>query len=215
MSTTKSQSETGMINDNEPETTEGLNEEGTNEFNEVNEVDKVDEVKVLHGDDVFVRTIIEKTVHLPIMMIGKNVRRNIKSVLERKCEGVCIEQGYVKQNSINIVAFSCGETIGEYVTFQVTFECMICYPVEGMFISCYTKEITKAGIRAEIYEHRTLERSTPLMIYVARDHHYNTTDINNVSKNEQIIARILGVRFELNDPFVSVIAEYIKTKTEA
>jgi hypothetical protein len=42
---------------------------------------------------------------------------------------------------------------------------------------------------------------------VARDHNYNDVNFNNVAENAKILARVIGIRFELNDPYVSVIAK--------
>tara|TARA_Y100001958_G_C21210777_1_gene536494 strand:- start:1002 stop:1166 length:165 start_codon:yes stop_codon:yes gene_type:complete len=48
------------------------------------------------------------------------------------------------------------------------------------------------------------------MIFVARDHHYNNdNDISKIKENEKIVVKILGVRYELNDTYISIIAEYI------
>ena len=35
--------------------------------------------------------------------------------------------------------------------FSVSFECLICHPVEGMQIKCKIDNVTKAGIRASYY----------------------------------------------------------------
>ena len=44
----------------------------------------------------------------------------------------------------------------------------ICLPIEGMLIDCVAKNITKAGIKAEIDAD-----VTPVIIFIARDHHYS------------------------------------------
>ena len=55
------------------------------------------------------------------------------------------------------------------------FECLICRPVEGQAIKVKAKNITKAGIRA-IY---AKEEISPITVFVARDHHYNSVDFQS------------------------------------
>ena len=85
-------------------------------------------------------------------------------------------------------------------------ECMICHPVEGMHIDCEIKNITRAGIRAE-----TRDTPSPVVIFVARDH--NTSNkYSNLSENQEITVRVIGQRYELNDKYISIIAEIINVK---
>jgi DNA-directed RNA polymerase subunit E'/Rpb7 len=90
-----------------------------------------------------------------------------------------------------------------FVLFEVVFECMTCFPVEGMTVRAVAKNITKAGIRAEIAD----IIPSPMVIFVARDHHHTSPSFADMQEGDVFVARIIGQRFELNDPFVSVIAE--------
>jgi len=55
---------------------------------------------------------------------------------------------------------------------------------------------------------------SPIIVYITRDHHYNNTYFNKVTDGEEITVRVIGQRYELNDPHVSVIGEIIETKTD-
>jgi hypothetical protein len=89
------------------------------------------------------------------------------------------------------------------VEFQVVFECLICNPVEGQIVECTTKSITKAGIHAEVMTDR---KFIPMKIFVARDHNYANRMFGDVKEDETISVRIIGKRFELNDPYIVAIA---------
>lgn len=92
------------------------------------------------------------------------------------------------------------------------FECLICRPVEGQIIECIVKNITKAGIRA-IYES---EEESPIIIFIARDHHYNNDYFTNIKENDKILVKVIGIRFELGDENISVLSEVkIPTKKQA
>ena len=77
-------------------------------------------------------------------------------------------------------------------------------PVEGMKFSCNVKNITKAGIRAELGD-----VDSPIVIFIARDHHDITEYFNSVSVNDTIHISVIGQRYELNDSFISIIAELL------
>ena len=84
----------------------------------------------------------------------------------------------------------------------------VCLPTEGMVIECQAKNITKAGIRAEVHKYNP----SPLVIFIARDHHFQNAYFNNINENDIIHIRVIGQRYELNDKFISVIAEIIVPK---
>ena len=78
-----------------------------------------------------------------------------------------------------------------------------------MKIDCVIKNITKAGIRAE-----TNEENTPMIIFIARDHYYGQNFMGDLQENDNIIVRIIGTRFELNDKYISVIADFVQKKNK-
>ena len=80
---------------------------------------------------------------------------------------------------------------------------MVCNPPQGMRISCVVKNITNAGILA----HTDDSEYSPLNIFIARDHHYNIPYFSELKEGDIIMIRVIGQRFELNDPYVSVIGE--------
>ena len=162
--------------------------------------------------DVYHHSIISKNITLDIRSIGDNLREIIEKKLSYDFEGKCISEGYIKQNSVSIINYSSGKIVsGIKIAFDVTFECDICLPVEGMVIECIVKNVTKAGIRAEI-DISDDERNSPLVIFIARDHHINNIYYNNVVENNTINIRVIGQRFELNDKYITIIAELIGPK---
>jgi hypothetical protein len=72
-----------------------------------------------------------------------------------------------------------------------------------MRISCSVKNITNAGILARVDD----SEYSPVNIFIARDHHYNIPYFSELKEGEEIMIRVIGQRFELNDTFVSVLGE--------
>ena len=156
---------------------------------------------------VYIRSMLTTKLAVPITSIGKNIKQNLEKVISKRMEGKCIPEGFVKPDSINILTYSSGNVMGQNVEFCTTYECLICNPVEGMIIDCMTKTITKAGIHAEVVDEKG---NIPITIFVARDHHYKNTYFNEIKENEKIQVRVIGVRYELNDTYISVIAKLIE-----
>ena len=73
-----------------------------------------------------------------------------------------------------------------------------------MIIECAVKSITKVGIRAELNE-----KVSPFIIFIARDHHFDNELFSKINVNDIISVRVLGQRYELNNKFISVIAELV------
>lgn len=171
---------------------------------------KVDGTRRQRHFGIYTTMMITQKAYLSILNVGDNVKQTLEKYISQNIEGKCIAEGFVKPQSTRILTYSSGELNGSDVVFEVVFECLVCCPVEGMHIDCIVKNITEtAGIRAE-----TDETPSPLVIYIARDHHYNNPAFSKVKSGDKIKVRVIGQRYELNDKYISVIAELIEDKKE-
>lgn len=158
---------------------------------------------------VYSRCLLTRKVVLPITCIGKNIDEVMEEYIQNAFEGRCVVEGFVKPNSCKIIRYSSGIIQrGSNVVFELVFECDICFPVEGMNLSCVVKNIVKAGIRAE----SSTETPSPFVAFIAKDHHFTSHYFNEVQIGDTITVRVIGQRFELNDKNVSVIGELVKEK---
>ena len=160
---------------------------------------------------IYSRCLITKNISIPITSIGKNIKETIEKIISFNFEGKCLVEGYIKPKSSKIITYSSGLVErGINISFEVVFECEICFPVEGTLLSCVAKNITKAGIRAESAD----EIPSPIIVYLARDHHYNNNQFADILVNDSFNVRVIGQRFELNDKYVSIIGELVKPKAD-
>jgi DNA-directed RNA polymerase subunit E'/Rpb7 len=160
---------------------------------------------------VYIKSLLTQKVILSINEIGKNTKHNLEKKIQAKIEGKCIEQGFIRPNSVAVKSYSSGLINSENVEFQVVFECNICHPVEGMLIECDVKTVTKAGIHAVV---KTDEDVVPVTVFVARDHNYNDSYFGTIKENMKIITRVIGIRYELNDPFICVIGKLVQNRED-
>jgi len=161
-------------------------------------------------NNIYTRSLITRSISIPIVSVGKNIQETIEKYVSLNYEGKCVVEGFVKPNSCKIVTHSSGLIRGTNIVFEVVFECQICCPVEGMLIQCIAKNITKAGIRAESSD----ETPSPIVVFVTRDHHYMMQYFSTIEEGSKFTARVIGQRFELNDKYVSIIAELVEPKKD-
>ena len=153
--------------------------------------------------------MLSRKIHLGVSEVGRNVKQNLEARLAHQLEGKCIVEGYIRPGSIRILNYSNGTINNEHIEFQTTSECMVCYPVEGHNIQCISKTITKAGIHGEVQDE---DGNVPINVFIARDHHHNDSYFQSIRENQPINADVIGVRFELNDPYICIIAELRREK---
>ena len=147
---------------------------------------------------LYSQILITKNISVNINNIGNSIKATLEKAIALQIEGKCIVEGYVKPNTVEIITFSSG-----------LFQCYVCSPVEGMLVHCVAKHINKAGIRAEVNE-----TPSPVVIFIARDHNYASPLFAQVKENEDITVRVIGQRFELNDTYISIIAELVEAQQQ-
>jgi len=158
--------------------------------------------KKLKIQNIYTESILTKSLIIDIDQINDNIKETLEKKIRDTIEGKCINEGFIKKDSCKIVSYSSGLIYsGNKIKFNVLFKCKICLPVEGMLIDVIVKNITKAGIKAEIDD-----EISPIVVFIARDHHYTNESFSNISENDKITVRVIGQKFELNDTYISVIA---------
>jgi hypothetical protein len=157
--------------------------------------------------------MLEMKVILLPNQIGENKTvKNLKQWIVRQIEGKCIQEGYVKPNSINILRYSSGLVKTQYIEFSVVFECKTCNPTEGLILhNCVCTSVTKGGIHGDIYDNH---QNIPVTVYVYRDQFVNNRDFQSIEKDNKFDIKVIGARFELNDPCVEVIGEILGHKKQ-
>ena len=160
--------------------------------------------------NVYSRSLITESLLLPMTAVGSQLKQTLERTIISMVEGKCIVEGYVKPGSVKIITYSSGVIKGDKILFEMVYECEVCFPVAGMLINCIAKNITKAGIRAESSD----AEPSPFVLFVARDHYFANDYFNTIQENDKFIARVIAQRFELNDKYISIIAEIIPPKDQ-
>ena len=159
-------------------------------------------------DGIYSKCLITKSITLDMKHVGKQLKSVLEKSIKSTIEGKCIVEGFVKLDSTKIISYSSGVITSEKIKFDVIIECEVCSPVEGMLINCVARNITKAGIRADSAD----ESPSPIICFVARDHHSSMSNFNSINEGDIFLVRVLGQRFELNDKQISIIGELVIDK---
>ena len=155
--------------------------------------------------------------------MGKNIHDKFIQYAKKNIMGKCHKEGYISNDYIRIVEYSSALMDGHNVYFDVQFEFMVCYPYEGMVLSCKVQNITKIGVKGVISDN---ENDNPIIVFASRIHNESVLsnvdemnedesdeengEVSNIRINKVIKIKVIGFRFEINDPHLSVLGEIIK-----
>lgn len=154
-------------------------------------------------DGLFHKQLINERILVSYNNIGKDMESYFQSYVETYIEGKCRNEGFIKNNSSKVIEYSAGLLYSSKVEFLVVFEVYACMPYEDMELTCIVKNINKIGIRCIIQE-----ENNPMNIFINNEHN-STMDMDSYHESQEIKVKVLGHRFELNDTFISIIAEII------
>jgi DNA-directed RNA polymerase subunit E'/Rpb7 len=153
---------------------------------------------------IYTTILLTRKIQVPFRIIGRNVKDTLEHILSKIVEGKCMAEGFIRPGSVKILTYSNGYLYGKYAIFDVVYECLACSLVEGVVFSCVIKNISLAGIRATLNEPKT-----PVVVFIARDHHYDRADFTRLQEEEEVRIRVIGQRFEIGDDAISVIGELV------
>ena len=159
------------------------------------------------SENVYNYATLTRCVRIPMSSVSSDLQNILVGIIANKLDSKCCAEGFIQPGSIHIISYSSGQIYGDKVEFQIVFECMIANPVEGQKISCVVENITKAGIKCKI----DLDIS-PLVIFIARDHHFMNAYFSSITEGDHVLIEVIGQRYELNDPYISIIANLIESK---
>lgn len=169
----------------------------------------VDGTKKKKSGGLYMKNVLTRKINITFTNVGKNIKELLQKKLVSMMENRCVLEGYIKSNSVRVISYSSGELVSQHVSFNVVFECLVCNPVENQKVKARAINVTKAGIRAEAI---VTSGISPIDIFIARDHNYKSKYFSTIKENDEFIVKIIGQRYEINDPVISVLGELVKER---
>ena len=162
---------------------------------------------------LFSPTILTKKVNLHFNKCHNNTKGKLQTYLNKTYTGKCQEEGFIRENSIEITSYSAGLCKAENVEYMVVFTCDVCNVFEDMILNCIVENTTKAGLKckaANFGDNSQENQRSPIVVFCARDHHYNHSNFHNIAVDQTILVNVIGSRYELHDEYISVIGIVIE-----
>lgn len=158
-------------------------------------------------DNIFLNTLLKRRIILRPEFINKNFSKNIENILHNDVGDKCINEGFVKASSINIIKRSLPKIITSNfsgnLAIDLIFSADICKPVNGNVIKCKITRINKLGLQAEEY---------PLIIIIAKQYHNNVDIFKDLKVGDNIDVIVIGSRYTINDKTIEVIGKLTTDK---
>jgi hypothetical protein len=156
-------------------------------------------------------TCLRRKLCIPFSDISNfsRVEDHLRQAVSNDMDGRCIAEGFIKPGSCRLRSYSIGTFSAGNIRFDLDIDCMLCCPKEGAIINCIAKTVTQAGIRAH-----ACTNPSPVVIYISREMHdaariHGPMTMDSIKPGDMMHVRVVGRRFELNDPQVSIIGELI------
>ena len=155
--------------------------------------------------------LLTTSINVEIKNIKGDINQILYKLLKKKYEGVCNKDGYVQNDSLQIVNRSIGEvkTINttSYIVYNITYKANIYSPVKGTKLDISVNSITKMGIVGYLKdkEEDTIE-SSPFIVIVPREY-FNEGDIDKISINDKVSIEIIDSRIKYMSKNIQIVAK--------
>ena len=174
-------------------------------------------ILIYNMDDLFISTKIKSSLSIEPKDLNSNLDKKIIKKIRLDIEGKCIKNGYVRKNSVKLIKRSLGQSLTSHfngtVIFHIEYLVDLCNPLEGASIECIVINSNKMGILAEI-----MGGDSPLNILLAKQHHIDNAEFEDLRDRDIINIRVLGKRYEYGDSHITIIglleSEYQKQYNE-
>ena len=156
-------------------------------------------------EQLFISTKIKSSLSIEPKDLNSNLNKIIIKKIRQNIEGKCIKNGYVKKNSVKLIKRSLGQSLTSHfngnVIYHVEYLVDLCNPLEGAIIECIVINSNKMGVLAEIMG----VEDSPLNILLAKQHHIENSEFEDLKDRDIIKIRVLGKRYEFGDSQITII----------
>ena len=153
-------------------------------------------------ENIYFNCILIKKIVVQSKFLNENINEYISSYIKSKIENHCVDEGFIKEDSIKILKKSAGMLIGSRftgdITYEVAYTAQVCNPMVGNIIECKVKFINKLGL---------LGNNGPITIIVGKQFHSNDNDLNKIGVGDIVKVEVIAKKYSLNDKEIKVIAK--------
>lgn len=156
-----------------------------------------EKIEKVNTDPIYQEKILSDVIHLrPNQLNYPNISDIILQNLKDKVEGRCISEGYIKPESVEIVSRNSGimenHDFSASLTYTIKYKGEICIPRIGQFVECIVDTHDDTNSVCYIED----EDSSPMEIYLFRDHYIGNADYVNLKPGDKILIKIMKTQIE-------------------
>ena len=163
-------------------------------------------------DPIYVSSILTNTVSITPRELNQNINQVILNKLRVKVEGKCLEEGYIKPGSVEIVSRTAGTLNQAHfngnIRYKIRYKADVCHPIQNQLIKCIINTVGKPGIQAYIED----KDKSPLYIMLAKGHHLNNKYFGTLKEGDHIRVRVINSEFNFCEDKIRVLAVLDTTK---
>ena len=150
----------------------------------------------------YIKTILVHDVVVEGSKLNKNINDTIASILKLNVEEKCLDKGYIKKGSVEVIKRGVGVFSGSLfngsVKYRVVYSCELCNPSKGDSIKCKVINVNELGLRGV---------AGPIRVIVAKQFQDNVKVFKNIKQGDEVEVVILDKKFDLNSPYIEVAAK--------
>jgi hypothetical protein len=131
--------------------------------------------------------------------------------LKERHESKCNANGYVRPDSVELMARSMGMAEnGRYtgnLLYDCKMKCEVLYPKGGLVMDVLVVKVTKMGVYAVFEE--------AIRVLVPRDIHLGNVEFDNIHEGDMITIKLERSEMKTNAPFIMAVGTLVSKETEA
>lgn len=158
-------------------------------------------------EDIYFNCTLLKRVVIPSKHLNTNIDIYINDYIKKSVEGLCVDEGYIKPDTVSILKKSVGSLLGSNftgdITYDIAYTAQVCNPVIGNVIECKIKFVNKMGILAS---------NGPITVIIGRQFHLNN-ELDKISRDDIIKVEVVAKTFSLKDKEIKVVAKLYGVET--
>lgn len=136
---------------------------------------------------------------------AEDIHDLLTTKLKERHESKCNTNGYVRPESVGLIARSMGMAEnGRYtgnLLYDCKMKCEVLYPKGGMVMDVLVIKVTKMGVYAVFEE--------AIRVLVPRDIHLGNTEFDNIQEGDMITIKLERSEMKTNAPFIMAVGTLV------
>ena len=157
--------------------------------------------------------LLSTTINIKPDKLKGNINKTLLYLLKKRYEGMCNKDGYIENNTIELINRSLGNikvlNNMSYLTFNLTYKASVISPSIGNKIKCIVNSNNKMGLIAYIKQNKddTIEDS-PFIIIIPKEF-FEGVNPESIKVNDEINVEVINFRTKYLSKQIQIVSKPI------